>query len=66
MSTQLVAIMAVLGLALVFLLVAWSALVVSGREEEEQQQWIETMAAVGRQEWPSAKGDYPADNDNEA
>lgn len=63
-STHLVAIFAVLGLALVVLFIGWGALVVSGREEEDQQRWIGTMAAVGRQEWPageaSAKCDYPA------
>ena len=68
MNTQLIAIFAILGLGVFFMLVAWSALAVSQREEREQQRWIETMAAVGQQEWPheapSAKGDYPADEDN--
>lgn len=62
-STQLIAIFAVLGLALLILFVGWGALAVSGQEEEDQQRWLSTMAAIGRQEWPaaaSAKGDYPA------
>jgi hypothetical protein len=67
-STQPIAICVVLGLALLILFVGWSALAVSQREEREQQQWIETMAAIGQQQWPqedpSAKGDYPADEDN--
>lgn len=60
MSTQLLAIFAVLGLALLILLVGWSALAVSEREEEEQQRWIEKMRTLGL--WPpSANWDYPAD-----
>jgi len=61
--TQVFAIVAVLCLALLVLFIGWGALVVSSQEEEDQQRWIGTMAAVGRQEWPaaaSAKGDYPA------
>ena len=59
-STQVVAICAVLGLALLILMIGWGALAVSQREEEDQQRWIETMAAAGWQEWPSANGDYLA------
>lgn len=64
MSTQPIVIMLVLGLALFVLFVGWGALVVSGQEEEDQQRWIETMAAAGRQEWPAeatANCDYLAD-----
>ena len=45
MSTQLVAIFAVLGLALVILFLGWGALVVSSREEADRAAWVETMAA---------------------
>lgn len=63
MSTQLVAIFVVLGLALLALVIGWSALAVSQREEQELRRWIETMRAVGWQEWPaSTKGDYSADD----
>lgn len=61
MSTQLVAIFVVLGGGLLFLVFAWYALAVSGREERDQQGWLETMAAMGWQEWPaeaSANADY--------
>jgi len=44
-STHLVALLAVLGLALLVLGLGWSALVVSSREEADQARWIETMAA---------------------
>lgn len=61
MSTQLVAIFVVLGLALVVLLFGWGALAVASREEADLARWLETMAAVGRAEWPaSANDDYPA------
>ena len=62
MSTQLVAILAVLGLALLILFLGWGALVVSQREERDQAGWIETMAAAGRA-GASAKGDYVAGSD---
>lgn len=58
MSTQLIAIMVVLGLALFVLFVGWGALAVSGREEEEQQRWMATMAAVGSRSDGSDGSDY--------
>lgn len=63
MSTQLVAIFGFLCFALLILFIGWGALVVSSREEQDQQRWIETMAAVGQQEWPTAKSTYPASDD---
>ena len=60
MSTQPIAILITLGFGLIFLFIVWSALAVSSREEEDQQRWLDTMAAIGRQEWP-APSTYPDD-----
>jgi hypothetical protein len=53
MNAHLMAVDAVLGLALLVLGICWGALVVSSREEADQQRWIETMAAMGWQDWPA-------------
>lgn len=61
MSTQPIAILITLGFGLIFLFIVWSALAVSSREEEDQQRWLDTMAAIGRQEWPDATSNQITD-----
>ena len=64
MSTHLIAIFAVLGLALLILFFGWSALAVSQREAQDQQRWIETMTAMGWQDWPAGE-DGQAESDGD-
>lgn len=72
MSTQPLAIIVVLGLALGVLFLAWFAVAacIQNGNDAEFERRIEVMKAMGWTEWPtetpSAKGDYPADDDNEA
>jgi hypothetical protein len=70
MSTQLVAILLVLAMALLLLFLwVWSVCAVSGREEDEQQRWLEIMAALAPIASPPAlnehseKGTDDASND---